>query len=94
MCFKEVLAGHANETFQRLQFHALSERQIVDSGGGGRVVLGFEAEEKYLYDWPELGTAAIDEAVLERLHSDVRGVHDREPAAVRERNQARQPGSP
>jgi len=56
--------------------------------------LGFEAEERYLYDWPELGTAAIDESILERLHSDVRGVHDREPAAVRERNQMREPGSP
>ena len=56
--------------------------------------LGFEAEDRYMYDWPELGTAAIDEVILERLHSDVRGVHDREPAAVRERNQAREPGSP
>ena len=56
--------------------------------------LGFEAEDKYLYDWPELGTAAIDEVILERLHSDVRGVHDREPAAVRERNESREPGSP
>jgi uroporphyrinogen decarboxylase len=56
--------------------------------------LGFEAEDKYLYDWPELGTAAIDEVILERLHSDVRGVHDREPAAVRESNQRREPGSP
>ena len=56
--------------------------------------LGFEAEDKYLYDWPELGTAAIDEVILERLHSDVRGVHDREPAAVRESNKMREPGSP
>ena len=56
--------------------------------------LGFEAEDRYLYDWPELGTAAIDGVILERLHSDVRGVHDREPAEVRERNQMRQPGSP
>ena len=56
--------------------------------------LGFEAEDRYLYDWPELGTAAIDGVILERLHSDVRGVHDREPAEVRERNQMREPGSP
>ena len=56
--------------------------------------LGIQAEEKYLYDWPELGAAALDEMVLERLHSDVRGVHDREPAWVREKNQAREPGSP
>ena len=56
--------------------------------------LGFEAEDRYLYDWPELGTAAIDGVILERLHSDVRGVHDREPAEVRERNLMREPGSP
>src|SRR5512134_3459312 len=57
-------------------------------------LLGVESEEKYLYDWPELGTAALDEVVLERLHSDVRGVHDREPAWVREKNRTREPGSP
>lgn len=56
--------------------------------------LGIQAEEKYLYDWPELGAAAMDEVVLERLHSDVRGVHDREPAPVREKNRTREPGSP
>jgi uroporphyrinogen decarboxylase len=53
-----------------------------------------QAEDKYLYDWPELGASAVDEIVLERLHSDVRGVHDREPASVRERNRTREPGSP
>jgi len=57
-------------------------------------LLGIQSEEKYLYDWPELGAAALDEIVLERLYSDVRGVHDREPAWVRERNRAREPGSP
>jgi uroporphyrinogen decarboxylase len=56
--------------------------------------LGVQAEDKYLYDWPELGASAVDEIVLERLHSDVRGVHDREPASVRERNRTREPGSP
>ncbi|GAB4445473.1 MAG: uroporphyrinogen decarboxylase family protein [Anaerolineales bacterium] len=56
--------------------------------------LGVQAEDNYLYDWPELGASAVDEAVLERLHSDVRGVHDREPASVRERNRTREPGSP
>ena len=56
--------------------------------------LGVRAEEKYLYDWPELGAAALDEIVLERLHSDVRGIHDREPAWVREKNRTREPGSP
>ncbi len=56
--------------------------------------LGVQAEDRYLYDWPELGASALDEIVLERLHSDVRGVHDREPASVRERNRTREPGSP
>ena len=31
-------------------------------------LLGIQSEEKYLYDWPELGAAALDEIVLERLH--------------------------
>jgi uroporphyrinogen decarboxylase len=57
-------------------------------------LLGVQSEEKYLYDWPELGAALPDEVVLERLHSDVRGVHDREPDWVREKNRAREPGSP
>lgn len=57
-------------------------------------LLAVESEEKYLYDWPELGAAAVDEVILERLHSDVRGVHDREPAQVREQNRKRVLGSP
>lgn len=56
-------------------------------------LLGVKVEEKYLYDWPELGTAAMDESILERLHSDVRGVYDREPAHIREMNEKRAPGS-
>lgn len=55
--------------------------------------LGVQVEEKYLYDWPELGTAAMDESILERLRSDVRGVFDREPAHIREMNEKRAPGS-
>lgn len=57
-------------------------------------LLNVQAEEKFLYDWPELGAAALDEVVLERLHSDVRGVYDREPAWVREKNRIREPDSP
>ena len=57
-------------------------------------LLGVQVEEKYLYDWPELGTAELDEAVLERLHSDVRGVLDREPADVWEKNRSREAGTP
>ena len=55
---------------------------------------GITAPDRYLYDWPELGTAEIDEATMQRLHSDVRGVLDLEPAAVRARNAARTPLSP
>lgn len=57
-------------------------------------LLGIEAPDRYLYDWPELGTAEVDEATLERLGTDVRGVWDLEPAWVLERNAAREPHSP
>ena len=52
-------------------------------------LLNFEAEEKFLYDWPELKTVLVDEPILERLHSDARGVWDRFPAKVLEYNQNR-----
>lgn len=54
---------------------------------------GIEAPDDYLYDWPELGTAAVDEATLARLGTDVRGVWDQEPPAVLARNAAREPHS-
>ncbi len=54
---------------------------------------GIEAPDRYLYDWPELGTAAVDEETLQRLGTDVRGVWDREPAEVLERNANREPHS-
>ncbi len=57
-------------------------------------LLGVQSDDKYLYDWLELGASALDEVVLERLHSDVRGILDREPASVRERNRTRQRGTP
>lgn len=60
---------------------------------GIKKLIGVEAPDAYLYDWPELGTAAIDEATMRRLHCDVRGVLDLEPAAVRQRNAAREPHS-
>ena len=56
-------------------------------------LLNFEAPERYLYDFPELGTALIDEPILERLHVDVRGVLDREPQHILERNASREPDS-
>ncbi|MCP3990052.1 MAG: hypothetical protein GY724_13330 [Actinomycetia bacterium] len=56
-------------------------------------LLGIDAPDHYLYQWPELGTADMDEATMERLHSDVRGVLDLEPASVMERNRTRPPHS-
>jgi len=50
---------------------------------------GISEPDAYLYDWPELGTAAPGEAGLARLRSDVRGVRDRFPARTYERNQNR-----
>ncbi len=61
---------------------------------GIKALAGIEAPDRYLYDWPELGTALPDEATYARLHGDVRGVLDRFPAATRARNAARDPHSP
>jgi uroporphyrinogen decarboxylase len=57
-------------------------------------LLGIQAADNYLYDWPELGTANPDEATLQRLHSDVRGVHDRFPAGIYTQNQRRPAHAP
>lgn len=56
--------------------------------------LGLDLPDRYLYDWPELGTAAIDEVILQRLYSDVRGVLDRHPASTLQANADRTPGEP
>ena len=61
---------------------------------GLKKLLGISAPDNYLYDWPELGSAKIDEETLKRLHGDVRGVLDRFPAEVYERNKTREPHSP
>jgi uroporphyrinogen decarboxylase len=61
---------------------------------GLKALLGIEAEERYIYDWPELGTALPDEATLERLRSDVRPVLDAFPAATLERNRTRPAHAP
>lgn len=55
--------------------------------------LGLQAEDRYLYDWPELGSALLDEPVLERLHGDARGVWDRLPEEIYRRNATRPPHS-
>jgi uroporphyrinogen decarboxylase len=60
---------------------------------GIKDIAGIRAPDDYLYDWPELGTAEIDEETMRRLHSDVRGVLDLEPERVRKRNRDRDPHS-
>jgi uroporphyrinogen decarboxylase len=60
---------------------------------GIKAIAGIRAPDNYLYDWPELGTAEIDEETMRRLHSDVRGVLDLEPERVRKRNRDRDPHS-
>ena len=78
-----IILGVSNATSLKMQpYRALKQ------------MLGITAPDAYLYDWPELGTAAPDEPTLERLHSDVRGVLDREPATVLERNRQRPPHTP
>ena len=61
---------------------------------GIKKLAGISAPDEYIYDWPELGTAKVDEETMQRLHSDVRGVLDRFPKAVQERNQNREPHTP
>ena len=60
---------------------------------GIKNLAGIYAPDNYIYDWPELGTAEIDEETMCRLHSDVRGVLDFEPEEVRKRNRQRDPHS-
>jgi uroporphyrinogen decarboxylase len=57
--------------------------------------LGIEIKEQYMYGtWRELGAARVDEGVLRQLGSDGRGVWDRKPAHVEERNRNRKPAEP
>ena len=60
---------------------------------GIKWIAGIEAPDNYIYDWPELGTAEIDEQTMLRLHSDVRGVLDLEAEEVRNQNRERTPHS-
>lgn len=55
-----------------------------------KTLIGINAPDEYLYDWAELGTAAVDEQTMTRLGSDVRGVLDLEPAWILERNRKRE----
>jgi uroporphyrinogen decarboxylase len=47
-------------------------------------LLSIKSQDRFLYEWLDLGTAVMDVSILDRLHSDVRGVLDHEPAYVRE----------
>jgi uroporphyrinogen decarboxylase len=61
---------------------------------GIKELIGVDAPDNYMYEWPELGTAEIDEATMQRLHSDVRGVRDIHPLETLKRNREREPHSP
>ena len=61
---------------------------------GIKSLAGINAPDEYIYEWPELGTAKIDEETLRRLHCDVRGVLDIHPAETLGRNRKRDPHSP
>ncbi|MEI7846084.1 MAG: uroporphyrinogen decarboxylase family protein [Chloroflexota bacterium] len=78
-----IIVGTSNTTSMKMSTYQRLKRLI-----------NISSEEHYIYDWPELGTALPDEATLQRLHSDARGVLDRFPAWVYERNQNRPQGSP
>lgn len=61
---------------------------------GIKQLANINAPDGYIYQWPELGTARIDEETLQRLGSDVRGVLDIHPADTLKRNQTRDPHAP
>ena len=56
--------------------------------------LGIQAPDDYIYDWPELGSAKVDEETMQRLHGDARGVLDRFPKEVQERKPHARPACP
>lgn len=60
---------------------------------GIKNIAGIQASDNYIYEWPELGTADMDEATMCRLRSDVRGVLDLEPEKVLKRHRERDPHS-
>src|SRR3972149_10241101 len=50
---------------------------------------GIEAPDEYIYDWPELGSARVDEATLKRLHGESLGIPAGLPKAITRRNKTR-----
>ena len=63
-----IIMGASNTTGMKMRPY----RRLKES-------LHIQAPDDYLYDWPELGTARVDEETLRRLNSDVRGLQDRFP---------------
>jgi uroporphyrinogen decarboxylase len=61
---------------------------------GLKKLLDNKSPDRFIYDWPELGTVLPDEAILQRLHGDARGVLDRYPEWIYLKNQARPEHSP
>jgi uroporphyrinogen decarboxylase len=61
---------------------------------GLKKLLGIETEDRYIYDWPELGTILPEEVIIQRLHGDARGVLDCYPQWVYDRNKARPAHAP
>lgn len=78
-----IIIGVSNATgIKMTPYRALKEK------------LGIQAPDDYIYDWPELGTAKIDDVTMQRLHGDARGILDRFPKKVQERNRTRDPHAP
>lgn len=78
-----IILGTSNTTGMKMPVYRALKRE-----------LGIEAPERYIYDWPELGTALMDEPAFRRLHADARGLLDRFPAWVYERARSRDPHDP
>ncbi len=78
-----IIIGASNATSMKLKPYL-----------GLKDLLGIQGEDRYLYDWPELGSIHPDERILQRLLSDVRGVLDRAPQAIYHRNRKRPAHTP
>ena len=78
-----IILGTSNTTTMKMQ-----------PSRGPKARLGVQSPDRYIYDWPELGSADPDEAVLECLRGDARSVLDRFPAHVCERPRSRPPHTP
>lgn len=78
-----IIIGTSNTTSMKYRPYA-----------GLKKILGVDSPDKFIYDWPELGTVLPEEVILKRLHADARGILDLYPAWVYERNKTRPPHTP